>query len=192
MTDFEAYKLYIVMKNHFSRKNYDFFKYNGKSKVSYDTFAKRPDKIFFLKLAKHHDIQGFLVSNFLSNKKSFIKELSYNEESEKIYKHWVKTKQSLEYTFKEDIKKIKHPFKEIFAVHENNHPIILKLYLQKEINIETICILIDITDRMKYLDENLSSDIVWEEIGMTIKRYTPFIDYDKSKYENILLDIFHL
>jgi hypothetical protein len=191
MTDFEAYKLYVVMKNHFSKIKFDFFKYHGKSTASYNSFEKRPDKVFFLKLAKHNDIQGFLVANFLANKKSFSKELCYNEESEKIYKQWMKTKQSLEYSFKQDIKKINPPFQDIFLVHDNSHPTILKLYLQKEIKLETICILIDITGSIRYLDKHLSTDIVWEEIGMTIKKYIPFIKYDKEKYTKIVLDYFN-
>ena len=190
MSDFDAYKLYISMKSHFSRKGYDFFKYNGKTPVTYDAFEKRPDKVFFLKLAEHPNIQGFLVSNFVVDKKTFIRELAYNEETEKNYKNWIKTKQSLAYLFKDDISKINHPLKELFLVKENNHPIILKLFLQKEIRIETVCILIDITETMKYLDKHLKNDIIWDDIGSTIKKYTPFIVYDKDKFKKILLDYF--
>ena len=178
------------MKSHFSRKGYDFFKYNGKTPVTYDAFEKRPDKVFFLKLAKHPDIQGFLVSNFVVDKKTFIRELAYNEETEKNYKSWLKTKHSLAYLFKEDISKINQPLKELFLVKENNHPIILKLLLQKEIRTETACILIDVTRTMKYLDKHLKNDIIWDDIGSTIKKYIPFIVYDKEKFEKIILDYF--
>ena len=80
--------------------------------------------------------------------------------------------------------------RQIFLVKENNHPIILKLFLQKEIRIETVCILIDITETMKYLDKHLKNDIIWDDIGSTIKKYTPFIVYDKDKFKKILLDYF--
>ena len=68
--------------------------------------------------------------------------------------------------------------------------IVSELFLQKEIRIETVCILIDITETMKYLDKHLKNDIIWDDIGSTIKKYTPFIVYDKEKFEKIILDYF--
>lgn len=188
MTDFETYKLYIAIKNHFCRKDYDYFKYNKKISVSHDAFEKRPDKVFFLKLSKHSDIQGFLVANFLVNKNSFSKELAYNKEAEKNYKNWLKTRQSLTYIFKEDLDKIEEPLQNLFLVNDNSHPKILKLFLQKEIRIETICILIDITGTLNYLNKHLANDVVWDDIGNTIKKYIPFINYDKEKFKKIVLD----
>ena len=44
MNEFETYKLYISLKNHFSSKSYNHFKYQGKSRVNFDSFQKRKDK----------------------------------------------------------------------------------------------------------------------------------------------------
>jgi hypothetical protein len=49
MSAFEVYKDYLALKNHFSNKNYDYFKYKGKVRTSIDSFNKRKDKIFFEK-----------------------------------------------------------------------------------------------------------------------------------------------
>lgn len=84
MTTFETFKLYIALKNHFTLKTYDYFKYNGKTRTSQKSFEKRNDKFFFQKLSKHNDILGFLVSNLIVNSKSWIKDLTYNEQSENI------------------------------------------------------------------------------------------------------------
>ena len=50
MQPIDAYLMYCAMKAHFDKNDYDFVKYNGKSKVSRDSFYKRNDRIFFVKL----------------------------------------------------------------------------------------------------------------------------------------------
>lgn len=187
MTSFDTFKLYISLKNHFTQKKYNYFKYNGKSRTSQDSFDKRKDKIFFQKLSKHSDVLGFLLSNLLVNNKSWIKDITYNENSDKIYNDWLKRKQSLTYVFKNDIKKLDDDFNSNFLIQENNHPTILKLYLSNEISLETFCILIDISGAKKYFDKMLKNDVMWDEIGLLVEKYTPFITYDKEKYKNILL-----
>lgn len=190
MTPFETFKLYVSIRNHFNQKNYDYFLYNGKSRTSQESFEKRKDKMFFLKLSKHEDVLGFLVSNFLENSKTWIKELAYSENAEKIYNDWLKRKQSLTYQFKQDISKLDDDFNGLFKVEHNQHPIILKSYLSGDVSLETFCILLEITNSKKYLDKSLESDIIWEELSLKVKKYTPFIHYDREKIKKICLDKF--
>ena len=63
MTAFECYKEYVDLKNHFTKPSYDYFKYNGRVKVSLDKFEQRKDRFLFAKLAKKTDLEGFLVAN---------------------------------------------------------------------------------------------------------------------------------
>jgi hypothetical protein len=44
---YEAYKKYLSIKLHFSKDEYDFFKYNGETNAKYETFIQRNDKYFF-------------------------------------------------------------------------------------------------------------------------------------------------
>ena len=64
------------MKAHFDKGDYDFIKYGGKSKVSRDSFYKRNDRIFFVKLTRKYkskdDIQDYLLSNFLIYPKGWV------------------------------------------------------------------------------------------------------------------------
>ena len=46
MKPIEVYQTYLTLKNHFTKDNYDFFKYRGKSRVSKVTFNKRKDRYF--------------------------------------------------------------------------------------------------------------------------------------------------
>ena len=131
MTGYEAFSLYNSLKLHFTSKSYDYFKYNGKSNLKYDSFVKRNDKIFFQKLAKHEDVINFLIANFSINNKLWIKNLAYSEESENIYKQWLKRQNSLSYIFKQDLSKLDDNFDNNFIINDNTHPKLLKLYFDK-------------------------------------------------------------
>ena len=41
MTAFESYKMYVALKLHFTTDSYDYFKFNGKTRVSETNFEKR-------------------------------------------------------------------------------------------------------------------------------------------------------
>jgi T4 gene Gp59 loader of gp41 DNA helicase len=190
MTPFETYCEYVSLKNHFSKDSYDYFKYNGKSRLKPTTFQKRKDRVFFEKLAKHTDVHGFLVANLSVNEKLWIRDLAYSENAELNYKNWVKNNQSLTYVFKQDLNKLDAEFDKNFLCVENQHPILLQLYLSNEISLESLCVLLDITKATKYWNREMEFDLVWDMLKLKIKKYTPFIQYDKEKFKKITLDFF--
>ena len=49
---YEAYKKYLAIKLHFTKDRYDYFKFNGQTKASYESFIQRNDKYFFIKTAR--------------------------------------------------------------------------------------------------------------------------------------------
>ena len=73
---YDSYQLYLGIKLHFYSEDYDFVKYNGKSKVSRDSFYKRNDRVFFVKLTRKYkskqDIQDYLLANFLVHPKGWV------------------------------------------------------------------------------------------------------------------------
>lgn len=190
MTPFEAYCEYVSIKNHFSKSGYDYFKYNGKTGVKPETFHNRKDKVFFEKLAKHSDVHGFLVANLSQNEKLWIKELAYSENAEQNYKTWVKNNQSLTYVFKQDLNKLDADFDKNLLCVAHQHPILLQLYLSEEISLETLCIILDLTKANKYWSKGMEYDPIWDALNMKIKKYIPFIKYDKEKFKKIILDFF--
>jgi hypothetical protein len=186
MTAFEAYCLYIGLKNHFTQTTYDYFKYNGKSTASIESFNKRIDKYFFVKLAKHKDPKGFLIANLIADQSFWVGQLTHNQQTNEIYKQWLKRKQSLQYQFKEDLKKIPpNKFQQHFLV-QNNHPKVIVLFLQNQISLESLCIMIDSIQCYSYLNKQLNDDVVWDYVGKLIRKYTPFIEYDKKHYRKLI------
>ena len=67
-TGFETYKLYHALKLHFTSDSYDYFKYNGKSRVNYTNFSSNASKYQFAKLSRKYNLdemKNFLVANFI-------------------------------------------------------------------------------------------------------------------------------
>ena len=80
MTGFEVYKMYLALKQHFTKEKYDYHKYRGKVRASEDAFEQRHDRYFFKKLATKYsdqEIVDYFVANFVSDPKGYIK--SFND-----------------------------------------------------------------------------------------------------------------
>ena len=94
---FAAYALYNALHLHFTSKSYDYFKYNGKTNVTKDTFAKKKDKFTFYKLSRKYsiaDLKYFYIANFLEKPDQWSNEL-LSQDAEEVFIKWQKTNQSL-------------------------------------------------------------------------------------------------
>lgn len=190
MNSIECFQEYLALKNHFKSESYNYFIYNGKIKsATPEHFRSRKDKFFFERLAKHEDLHNFLVANFINNEKIWIKELT-SEDAEKVYRVWLQRQQSLSYIFKQDIENLESIFNINFICTPNDHPPLLKKYLRGEVCLETLCILLDILNAKKYWDSELKDDVLWEQYSLKVKKYTPFIKYDKEKFKKTCRDFF--
>jgi hypothetical protein len=193
MEAFEAYKIYTAVKNHFVLDSYDYFKYNKKINLSYNSFLNRRDKIFFAKLGKRKEdyLEDFLVSNFLHDSKMWIGEL-LSEESETKYKEWKRRQESLTYIFKNEVEFMdgwnSEELEEWFQVQYGEHPSIIRMYLRKEISLETLTMLNSILNFMNRYDKEVT-DPVYKEVSKLCRKYQPFLRFDKSKIKSILRDL---
>ena len=67
VTPFEVYQKYLSLKQHVNKKDYDFFKFNGRVRAKESSFEKRRDRHHFIRLSKIYkddEITRFFVSNF--------------------------------------------------------------------------------------------------------------------------------
>ena len=185
MSPFDAYRTYLALKNHFEKDGYDYFKYNGKMPVKIESFYARKDKYFFEKLARKDDLVNFLVANFLEKEKSWSRELTH-EEADRIYKDWIKRTQSLTYKFKEEIELV-DDLKEAIAVKDGQHPLLLKLYLQKKISPESLIIVDSLAGMIKMWDDKIEDTIIWPLVRRKLTKYRPFLKFEKKKFGEMLL-----
>jgi len=188
---FSAYALYNAIKLHFTSDSYDYFKYGGKTNVSKDNFATRKDKYTFYKLSRSYnlqDLRDFYVSNFLVKNINWVGDIA-NAEGEENYKKWQKRNQSLTYRFEQDIIGLLNATQspnEMLMVENGEYPLLLKEMFQGNICIETVCILNDIMNFFPMWSKKISDTIIWPIEEKRCLRYTPFINYDKTKFVNIL------
>jgi hypothetical protein len=188
MTPFEAYKLFLAVKMHFTQPSFDFFKYNGTIKANYESFEKRKDKFYFQKLAKQKDLKEYLVSNFVDQGVQWIGDL-VSEESETVFKLWQRRNQSLTYMFTNEIFLLDEDFMSYFKVVDGQHPKLLTMYKQKKISIETLVILNDMLSFFPIWDKKIKDPIIWPSIRDKCLKYQPFIRYDKVRIKNLVKDL---
>jgi hypothetical protein len=193
MMPFDAYRQYLSLKNHFTKEKYDYHKYCGKSRATVQSFYKRKDRFWFEKLARNksdQEVIEFFVSNFITctdPSKLWIGEMIRDGEGR--YTAWKKRTQSLSYIFKEEIQSIlaNQDLDSIFS-RKSGHPIILKKYLGGDISIETMVILDQILEYRKEFDKHLQ-DPVWETVSMRMKKYSPFLNIEVSRYKKVLKEV---
>ena len=184
---YEAYKKYLSIKLHFTKDEYDFFKYNAKTNAKYETFIQRNDKYFFVKAARKYgdNIVDYFVSNIISNKSSYIKDM--NQEA---YLDRQKRIDGLTYYFERDIEQLmrkgEQNFDKIFKVTRGQHPILIKTYLAKRISIETMCILQNMLNYVKKFDKTIKDTIIWPQLKTKVVKYSPFIKYNPERMKLIL------
>lgn len=191
MTPFDTFVDYLALKRHFTDPKYDYFKYNGKVKASAASFEKRPDKLFFQKLAKHADPHGMIIACLLDNEKVWIRDIAYGDSSEFEYTQWLKRQQSLFYIFKNEIT----PYlpdnpNDLILCKRGEHPLLIRLYMQKKISIETLSILAIESGGLSVWEKTLSLDSTISLIIAKIKKYHPFLTYDRKKFINFLVDYY--
>lgn len=188
---FDCYKTYLALKNHFTKDNYDYHKYCGKTRASLQSFYKRKDRFWFEKLSRQKtdkEVEEFFVSNFAycdDPQNLWIGEII--REGEQRYTQWSKKVQSLSYIFKEEVCSTlnKENFDNMFKVEGSRHPQILKEYLQGNISIETFLILDKILGFKTNFDKKLL-DPVWETVSMKLRKYNPFLNIDVFRFKKIL------
>ena len=130
------------------------------------------------------------MANFLTDNNHWVGDL-LTPQGEETYKKWQKVNQSLTYTFENDIIYLLDKYgikgEEIFRVDRGNYPKLLEEVMRGTVQIETLIML---NNNANFVDTHwaprISDDIVWPQWQMKIKKYMPFLHYDKDKIRNIL------
>ena len=186
---FDSYKLYNSLKLHFETDSYDAVKYNFKSNVTPHSFLKRKDKYFFAKVAKNYekDLKGYYVSNFKEGV-SYIGDMI--DVGEHNYNEYVRIQQSIHRVFSIDINKLGEvnevDFDGLFESEDGQLPLLIQLWMQEEISLETIVILNSILGFVDRESNKIKDTILWPDIKRKIKKYTPFVNFDPNKCKILL------
>jgi len=174
--------MYLALKRHFTSESYDYFKYNGKLRVTKDTYYKRKDRFFFEKMAKQyysHVIQEIFVSNMIDDSNYWIGN-TFKGHCMSVHKKWTTTIESLFYFFQQDFEKLideydGDKFTNAFKCVDGQHPFIFKLYIQNKIMLETVIIsnhFLKLFDRWKI---SSNDPILLPNQIVKMTKYSPFL-----------------
>lgn len=189
MHGFDTYKMYIALKTHFSSDSYDYIKYNRKTNAKLESFLKRKDRFYFGRLENKYkdEVENYLISNFICDPKGWVG--NFNEDN---YKEWQRRKESLHYSFQEDITRIVDSsdggtILDAFTCKGGKHPIALKNYLGMLVSIDTMCIMNKLINYVSDWDRKMTEQVVWPKVSKLFRKYEVFLNIDNNKYKKTIL-----
>ncbi len=198
MTSYDAYRLYLAIKLHFTTPNYDYFKHNAKVNSSLNAFLKRNDRFFFHKLAtKYGDsLIDYYVSNFANKPKVWVGDL-VRADGDTIYNKWRKYNESFSYNFRNDCVHIRNVidgdnirFDDVFNVVDGQHPRMLRLLLSGKVSIQSLIIFDKILSFVNRWDKEIKETIIWPEKSFKITKLKPFVNVNITKCKFIMKEVF--
>ena len=190
MNGYDLYCIYQAIKLHFTSESYNFFQYDGKTRVSVDAFQKRRDKFLFHRLARKYrddEMVPFLVANFVHSDDNWTKSL-LEDQAEETYRDWKRTTDSMTKVYLEDLQKIcpdPKEFNNLFKVEDGQFPKLLVAFLQKDVTIETLVILNNIFNFIQIWDKKISDDIIYPKVSRKVRKYGAFLAVNVDKYRQL-------
>lgn len=191
MTPFQAYEMYMHLKLHFSSDSYDVRKY-AKKTMSVASFNKGRAKYILDKLSrKYTDVQlrEFFISNFVKGDKYGG---LYAADADNTLLDWQKRIQGLTYHYTQDILHLKEDGADSVEMlwNSDDHPLILKEFLGKRINLETMVILDKLYKYRPVVDQRLNDDFIWKPVSRLMWKYEPFLTFDKEGFQTVTQKVF--
>jgi hypothetical protein len=183
-----AYQEYMAIKRHFT-STYDYFKYNGKVSVSFDTFHARKDAYSFQKLSKKKDHKNLILANIVENPKVWVGDL-LEERANEVYLTWKRRNDAITSHIQSNLSKLDDDFKSNFVSLQGQYPKLIDLYLRREISLETTCILTKMTNSQEYWAKSVLDNVMFPDIMKRLDKYYPFLVYSKEKVKKVVKDRF--
>ena len=191
VTPYEVYQKYLSLKQHFNKKDYDYFKFQGRVRANESSFEKRKDKHHFIRLSKIYkdeELTKFFVSNFVVTKDLWVGNAT-SAEGRQNYIAWKAKIQSLPYVFENEIEVMfdeNENFNDIFNVEDGQHPPIVRHVFGNEVSLETFIVLDSILNFTSKFNEKIEETVIWPELYSMCNSYAPFVVVNKQKYVDIL------
>jgi len=184
----DTYLMYCALKAHF-KGTYDYHKFSGQTKVSRDSFWKRKDRFFFVKIASKYkddrEVLDYFVSNFIQDRNGYI--ANFNN---KNYEDWLQRRKMFYELFSQELQPFVNKFNPLFECNNKKgsfccgeHPLLLKEYLGKRVSLETMIILDELVEYSKNWDMELKwDDFVWPDVKKLMNNYKGFLTIDAERY----------
>ena len=198
MNGFEAYKMYQAIRLHFTTDSFDYFLYNGKSKVSEESFQIRKDKYLFHKIARMHsdtEMQYFFAVNFMKSSGKVWVSGFLKENAARNYKEWLDWQKNRIDNFTKDLEKLSSiGMENLLPVRNGQFPELLNLVMQNEIAYDSLVILDDLIGLVDKWDSKIEDDFIWKNFYKKFIKYKPFfrsyMPVYRAQYDPIFKQVF--
>ena len=188
MEPIDVYLMYCAMKAHFGRGDYDFVTYKGKTSIKRETFYKRKDRSFFVRLSRKYkteeEIKNYFVANFIKDKKGYI--ANFSDEN---YESWKLKRQGFFKQFEVEMKPLVETFEDLFRVENGQHPKLMKEFLGSRVSLETVIVLDELVNFDNAWNKELEDDIIWLDLRNLMNNYERFLTIDQEQYKIRLLKL---
>lgn len=179
---YKTYLTYLALKQHFTLDSYDYFKYQGAVNASPDSFKRRRDKKYFLKLSKQRDPEHRILAHLVKDPDAWIGDIC---DDEKTYFEWAKRYESFTYFFQSDLSRYSD-LATALSVHDGQYPTILTDYFNDKVSLETIVGLDIATGIMGSWKSQIKETFVFPGLYKRVNKYKPFFTLNKQKLNQII------
>jgi len=185
MTGYEAYKLYIPVKLHFTVESFDLFETPRVKHTGVDYYNKRSDKFLFEKLAKKfkqpRDCVRYYVANFSYGCKNFLYDPVSGSEN---YLKWVSKSQAITQVFKDDLNLISSGALEGSIKVNESYDDLFLLYINGNISHETLVILNSFNGMFSRWN-NPSFTMIWNDELLRLRKSSRFVKFNPDKIKPV-------
>lgn len=188
MKPFEAYSMFMAMKLHF-KSDYDYVKYQGKTRLKKDNFLSRKDQVFYDKLARVKNIKYLLIANLFEKSNIWVGHL-FNEDSLEKGKKLQARHESLTYRFEQDLSKFDTLNEALNVNKAGDYPLLYNMYKQGEVMPETLLILNDLYKIFDYWDKTIEDKFLWPQEKDRLLNLGSFLLYDRNKMNEKCIYLF--
>lgn len=189
MDGFDAYQLFVALRNHFTPgSSYDYIKYGGKTNCTYASYNKRKDKFLFDKLARLPNPRLRTVCAMVEGI-DWINDVNGDKGREAQLKHQ-KYMDTAAYSFKQELPSLPSPLAVLVSC-ENGVPPLAQLYFQKKVSLETLVIVNNLVDFVSIWNKKIPNDPLVQSLIHKIVKFSPFFGYEKPKIQQIFVDFLH-
>lgn len=183
---YSAYTLFIALRFHFTTDSYDFVKYNGKTKVTKDSFMKRTDRYQFYKLSKKDDPFGRIISGLIVKPNLWITDL-LEHDHERVYHEWKHRTDNILQTMESDFEHLHPILVDNVRCVNGETPYCVEQYLKKKISLETLTLLLVSTKTLEPLIQSVRDHFLAVPLLKTCKKYDAVLPYDRDDVKAFFL-----
>lgn len=180
--------MYVAIKQHFTSKSYDYFKYEGRVRVDETNYEVRKDRYQFHKLSRQRDPSLLLISNFAEGNVKWVGDL-FTDDAKAVYNEWASYNEAVKFHFSRDCATVVPDLATNCKVTDGQHPPLLKMVLQKEVRLQSLIILNDLLDFFPTWDSKINDNIIWPKLRTKCLKVKPFLEFDRAICKKVFLEV---